>query len=244
MQLCEWCKTEYNKPRNARFCSRRCSGSSGVSTHPFLGGWNKGKPHSDQTKRKISQRAFGRIVSPETRRKISAANLHRVATDATRLKLSRALKGRIFSEQHRQNISAALSGRKGHPTSQETKQRLHLANSGKPHPKGPLSPAWRGGISKHPQYMSFMNQRRRIRKLENGGSHTLEEWLALKTLYNRTCPACLKSEPTVHLSEDHIVPIKHGGSDNISNIQPLCRPCNSRKHTKTIKYEQHARNIA
>jgi len=69
------------------------------------------------------------------------------------------------------------------------------------------------------------------------GSFTLEEWEAKKREYNYTCPACGKREPEVELTTDHIIALNNGGTNYVSNIQPLCRSCNSKKHTKTIKYE-------
>ena len=68
------------------------------------------------------------------------------------------------------------------------------------------------------------------------GSFTLKEWQDLKRKYNYTCPACDKKEPEIKLTTDHIVALDNGGTNYISNIQPLCRSCNSKKHTKTIKY--------
>ena len=102
---------------------------------------------------------------------------------------------------------------------------------------GEKSSRWKGGISKTKGYFGFMSARRKIRKLENGGSHTIGEWELLKVQYNYTCPCCKKLEPEIKLTEDHIIPIKKGGSDNIENIQPLCQSCNSRKQTKVVKYK-------
>ena len=81
------------------------------------------------------------------------------------------------------------------------------------------------------------DNRRRIRKLSLGGLHTVGEWENLKAQYNWTCPACKKMEPEVNLTRDHIVPLVKGGSDNIENIQPLCRKCNASKYTEIIKYD-------
>ncbi len=35
------------------------------------------------------------------------------------------------------------------------------------------------------------------------------------------------------LTEDHAVPLSRGGSDDIDNILPACKPCNSAKSAKT-----------
>jgi 5-methylcytosine-specific restriction endonuclease McrA len=78
--------------------------------------------------------------------------------------------------------------------------------------------------------------RRKVRLLKNGGFHSQGEWENLKAQYNWTCPACKKSEPKISLTKDHIISVLKGGSNNIENIQPLCRPCNSRKRSKIIKY--------
>lgn len=76
----------------------------------------------------------------------------------------------------------------------------------------------------------------RARRLGATGSHTHEEFLGLILRFDNYCPACGSKFATVDFTEDHIVPLSCGGSDNISNIQPLCHSCNSRKRNRTKDY--------
>lgn len=102
--------------------------------------------------------------------------------------------------------------------------------------KGANSRFWIDGRYQSAEYVNWhKNQRSKIKKI-NGGNHTFGEWQNLKAQYDHTCPGCGKSEPTIKLTQDHIIPLSRGGSDNIENIQPLCLTCNIRKHTKIIKY--------
>ena len=87
---------------------------------------------------------------------------------------------------------------------------------------------WKGGIN------SVIKRRATLANAI--GFHSLNEWGELKKKYNYMCLCCKQQEPLIILTEDHIVPLSKGGQNDISNIQPLCGSCNSRKHTKTIDY--------
>ncbi|HXJ43184.1 MAG TPA: HNH endonuclease [Bryobacteraceae bacterium] len=63
--------------------------------------------------------------------------------------------------------------------------------------------------------------------------HTDDEWLDLCERHSFRCACCKADEP---LTRDHIIPLSLGGLDVISNIQPLCRGCNSRKHQDATDY--------
>ena len=95
-------------------------------------------------------------------------------------------------------------------------------------------------VKRHRKKWKSKNQdkikQERARRRGAKGLHMQTEWETLKAQYNWTCPACHRSEPEIKLTEDHIIPISKGGSNNIENIQPLCKGCNSRKYTKIIKY--------
>jgi len=113
---------------------------------------------------------------------------------------------------------------------EEAKQ--HNAEYYKKHPE-----EYRERLSKwrkeNPERAKVQIHTRRTRKTQAGGTYSEEEWLTLcKYHYNR-CVCCGRKEK---LTPDHIIPVAKGGSSNISNIQPLCQPCNSRKSTRTIDY--------
>jgi 5-methylcytosine-specific restriction endonuclease McrA len=83
------------------------------------------------------------------------------------------------------------------------------------------------------EYSNAAVHRRRARAQSNGGSHTAKEWRALCAQYNHRCLCCGEAK---QLTKDHIVPLEKGGTDDISNLQPLCLDCNLRKHTRIIDY--------
>lgn len=68
------------------------------------------------------------------------------------------------------------------------------------------------------------------------GTFSESEWQELLEVTGNRCvnPECLRDD--VKLTADHIVPLSKGGPNIISNIQPLCGPCNSSKATQTINY--------
>ena len=87
-----------------------------------------------------------------------------------------------------------------------------------------------------PAWRAAKVRARRARKYQAEGSHTEAEWEALKAQYDYTCLRCGKCEPEITLTRDHVIPITKGGSDWITNIQPLCHSCNSAKNAQSIDY--------
>lgn len=86
----------------------------------------------------------------------------------------------------------------------------------------------------HPEIMRARNQIQRTRKAGSTGKFTAQEWQALCEYYNFTCLCCGRND--VRLTIDHVVPLKLGGTNDISNVQCLCQSCNSRKRDKFIDY--------
>jgi len=83
----------------------------------------------------------------------------------------------------------------------------------------------------HPENIAHLKARRYARERNAAGSHTLVEWIGLKRSADNKCVHCKLEKP---LTKDHIIPLSEGGTDYISNIQPLCRNCNSKKWKKIL----------
>lgn len=103
--------------------------------------------------------------------------------------------------------------RRKHPTSARDRHRTYL--------------------QQHPEKNQEYCNRHRTRKLANGGDFTAAAWATLCAQYDYHCLACGRR---TELTVDHVVPVSRGGSNDISNIQPLCQSCNSSKHDQIIDY--------
>ena len=84
----------------------------------------------------------------------------------------------------------------------------------------------------NPERVAASQAKRRAAKLGADGSHTLAEWVALCLEFSECCVRCWKHVGLKKLTRDHIVALDNGGSHDISNIQPLCKSCNSSKGTR------------
>lgn len=76
------------------------------------------------------------------------------------------------------------------------------------------------------------DQNSRARRLGIEGTFTGQEWRALREQFNNLCVICGEPKP---LGPDHIRPLSKGGTNWISNIQPMCQPCNSRKGARHVR---------
>lgn len=162
---------------------------------------------TEKHKKKIALSRIGRKHSEETKKKMRENN--------------------HMSEEARKRASDRMKNRH---ISLETRQKLRDSLLGKP------SRASKGGITFNKKYLSWIKNKRNRDLRTAVGSHTFGEWENLKAQYNWTCPCCKIREPKVVLTQDHIIPVSKGGSNNIENIQPLCRSCNSKKNNKILKY--------
>lgn len=139
-----------------------------------------------------------------------------------------------MSEETKRKISESNIGKvawnKGQKLSQEHLKNRILAQSGE------NNGSWKGGISSDPKHRSWIKNKRNRMKRSCEGSHTYEEWIQLKERNDNQCVCCERKEPEIQLTQDHIIPVSKGGSDNIDNIQPLCRSCNSKKNNKIKNY--------
>lgn len=107
--------------------------------------------------------------------------------------------------------------------------------------RGAMRYNWKGGRKvldpinarlyreRHPDRMRHFSRMRKYRLKGASGRHTWAEWEALCTAYDHRCAYCGEKKP---LTRDHIIPIIRGGTNYITNIQPLCHTCNSRKSTR------------
>jgi hypothetical protein len=98
------------------------------------------------------------------------------------------------------------------------------------------------GLSGTPELNAVMHANRRARQLAAGGTFTAEQVRELYKKQDGRCVYCPKYLPLQAMQRDHIMPLALGGSNDIINIQLLCRSCNQKKHA--LHPTEFARRVA
>ena len=130
-EVLEKCSVEILKDREQVFLDKFKEISYNIATNAYGG---KG-PHSEETRRKLSEAAKGKKHTEETRKKISEGNLGKVFSEEAKRKISEAKKGKKrkpFSEKTRKKMSEAGKGKgvkKVHQVDKKTKEILKIHNS-------------------------------------------------------------------------------------------------------------------
>lgn len=93
-----------------------------------------------------------------------------------------------------------------------------------------ISKRWR---ESHRDHKRAQNHRRKHHLRNVEGSYTGAEWQALCERYGNICLCCGASGA---LTVDHVIPVALGGTNYISNIQPLCLSCNCSKQDTIADY--------
>lgn len=81
-------------------------------------------------------------------------------------------------------------------------------------------------------YLAYSNNRRAL-KIEAPGEHSHEEWIALVAYFGEACAYCGNKDA---LTRDHVIPLSRTElrpTNDIDNILPACKSCNSQKGTRT-----------
>ncbi len=95
------------------------------------------------------------------------------------------------------------------------------------------------------EYLLEYHHTRRAAYADATGTFTWMDFYEKCAIQEWKCTYCKQEKK---LEPDHIIPISRGGTNNLENITPACRECNSQKRAKTLEeyrayLQQHAQQI-
>ena len=108
----------------------------------------------------------------------------------------------------------------------ERKRRWAIANRDKVRDGAAKSRA------KNHEHRSAQVRNRRAKQRNAGGRHTAKDIAVIAEAQGHKCAYCRANLRKVKRHVDHIMPIALGGSNDRSNLQLLCVPCNLSKQAK------------
>ena len=203
---CKICTTEYDKKYRAKNKDKTAV---------------RKRKYRTENKEKIA--VYGKKYREENKDKISACiKLYRVKNKNHIQKYNkspaRRMSNKLHARTHRKNNKKEYDVyRKAY--AEKNRERINT-NSRRRH-------------KRNPDKRRARDSNRRTRVAGGGGKFTALEFKELCNYYGNACLCCgLKRK----LTADHVVPVFYQGSSDISNIQPLCRECNSSKGVKEIDY--------
>lgn len=161
----------------------------------------------------------------------SAASKGRPKSEAHRAKLRANLeKARAAqTDKSRQKAAEKMKGRpppnKGKPWSEETRakhsyrQAEEYRRAASERQRGEKAPNWKGGQTNE-ETRRMQGFEWRLRRAE---CYERDNW---------TCRDCgVKCANGVRIAAHHIIPRRHGGSDDLDNLLTLCGSCHSRRES-------------
>ncbi len=87
------------------------------------------------------------------------------------------------------------------------------------------------GATNHGRHLLNATNIERIKACSFTSKQHIKDWVFKK--YGKRCLACGSNK---NIALDHVIPVVKKGKNVKENLQPLCKPCNSRKNDKIIDY--------
>jgi HNH endonuclease len=214
--------TEFNKAkRNQDGYAPWCR----VCNSAYLLAYRNGPRRQELLRKKREHRTLNIEKVKAGQRAYYLANLERIKVAANAWKSANKLRHRAYSRQWVLDNQERAS---------LNKREYYKKN------KDSIQSAIRKWKSENPEALRDYIHKRRA-ALKAGGTHTRVQIAALAVTQGYLCKAC-GCDISKKWDRDHIVPVSKGGSNDISNIQLLCPPCNYEKRAKdwTVFLEQRA----
>jgi hypothetical protein len=196
----------------------------------------KGSKHTEESRKKMSEKQKGKSPSKETRDKLSKKSKGRIVSEETRDKLSKKLKGLKRTQETRDKISEFRKGRKdtqetrdkkreatigekngfyGKTHTKESRDKMSKTRKGNPKFCGSNSPFYIDGKGPNPYPEEFYEIREKIRIRDD-----------------HTCQKCGGKGKDVHHIDYDI------SNNDEMNLITLCRSCHTKIKVSKMKYWQ------